>query len=64
MSQKQPTAKPTRKVTGAGFGGVAGIVLTAVLTWFGVDISPELGSVIAAAVAAVLGYLVPERGGA
>lgn len=57
---EQPTNTPTRKVTAAGAGGGAGILIVFVAGQFGLDMSPEVASAITTLLAFVAGYFKRE----
>lgn len=52
---------PTRKVSAAGVGGSAGIVLVWVLGQLGIDMPVEVAGAVVALLAFGAGYLVPSR---
>ncbi len=49
--------KPTPKVTAAGAGGSAGVLLVAVANALGLDLPPEVAAAIVAVVSFVAGYV-------
>jgi enamine deaminase RidA (YjgF/YER057c/UK114 family) len=51
---------PTSKVTAAGAGGAAGIVIVFIAGQFGVDVSPEVAAAITTLIALVAGYFKRE----
>lgn len=60
----QPSARPTRKVTGAAIGGIPlAFVISLALQAIGIPIPVEVLSAFGAAIAAGVGYLVREQAG-
>ena len=57
----QPTQAPSRKMAGAGLGGVLTTLIIAVLSQVGVDISPDVAAAIATLLSFLVGYFVKER---
>lgn len=53
--------KPTRKVTSAGVGGAAGIVVVWAAGLAGLEVPPEVAAAIVTLLSFGLGYLTPER---
>jgi hypothetical protein len=56
----QPTAEPTSKVTAAGAGGAASILLVYIAGLFGLDVPPEAAAAVAALIAFLAGYVKKE----
>jgi hypothetical protein len=53
----QPTAAPTSKVTAAGAGGAASILLVYIAGLFGVDVPPAAAAAVATLLAFLAGYI-------
>lgn len=51
---------PTSKVSAAGAGGAAGIVIVFIAGQFGLDVSPEVAAAITTLIALVAGYFKRE----
>lgn len=51
---------PNRKVTAAGLGGAAAVLVMAVLRWVGLEPEAEFGASLATVLAFAAGYLVKE----
>lgn len=61
MLRTQPTLLPTRKI---GHGGIAGVILTVIVTglaYAGIELSPEVASALGVLATFVAGYLARER---
>jgi hypothetical protein len=56
----QPTPAPTSKVTAAGAGGAASILLVYIAGLFGLDVPPEAAAAAAALIAFLAGYITKE----
>lgn len=57
----QSTKVPTRKVTAAGAGGAAVVVLMAVLDMYGISLDPAVVAALVTLIAFGAGYLVTEK---
>jgi hypothetical protein len=53
----QPTTAPTSKVTAAGAGGAASILLVYIAGLFGVDVPPAAAAAVATLLAFLAGYI-------
>lgn len=51
---------PNTKITYATLGGALATAIIAVLTGYGISVTPELAAALATIFAAILSYLVPE----
>jgi len=52
---------PSRKVSVGALGGALGIVITWVITLFGVDVPAPVGAAISTLCGSAAAYIVPEK---
>lgn len=60
MTMNQPTLQPTNKVTAAGAGGAASVLLVYILGLFNINLPAEVASALTVLIATASGYLRKE----